>query len=195
MLKGVRRFLLVTAAITMGGIGIWGTHFVANRAILLEHGVLSRQILFNPGYTAVSFFLPTLVLLAAFFMLGIPNTAHYLYIAVAGILTGSAVCGMHYIGLLDVANYHCSYYIQNVVGSAVISVVASSAAFGIFFHLRDTWTDTWWKKALCGILLCCAVSASHWTASLGIVFEWKGNSTIHGDSKVQTSIIAFLLVS
>src|ERR1700710_293826 len=71
ILKVICRFLLLASAITMGGIGIWGMHFVGNRAVLLEHGVSGRQILYNPAYTTLSFFLPIMVLLAAFYMLGI----------------------------------------------------------------------------------------------------------------------------
>lgn len=180
---------------TMGGIGIWGMHFVGNRAVLLEHGIAARQIIYNPTYTAISFFLPILVLLAAFYMLGIPDRAHHLHIAVAGVLTGSAVCGMHYIGQLGIDNYRCSYYVQNVVGAAFIAVVASLVALSIFFRLRDTWTDTWWKRALCGVLLSCAVSGMHWTAAVGTIYNWKGNLVNHGTSRMQTAIIAFVLVS
>ena len=179
----------------MGGIGIWGMHFVGNRAVLLEHGVPARQILYNPSYTALSFFLPILVLLAAFYMLGIPDRAGHLHIAIAGVLTGSAVCGMHYIGQLGIDNYHCLYYVQNVVGAAFIAVLASLVALSIFFRLRNMWTDTWWKRALCGALLSCAVSGMHWTATVGTIYEWKGNLAVHGNSRVLTSIIAFALVS
>lgn len=179
----------------MGGIGIWGMHFVGNRAVLLEHGVPGRQILYNAAYTTLSFFLPILVLLAAFYMLGNSDKAHHIHIAVAGVLTGSAVCGMHYIGQLGIDNYHCSYHVQHVVGAALIAVVASLAALSIFFRLRATWTDSWWKRALCGAILSLAVSGMHWTAAVGTIYEWKGNSAVHGHSRMQTSIIAFALVS
>ena len=180
----------------MGGIGIWGMHFVGNRAILLEHGVPARQILYNSSYTALSFFLPILVLLAAFYMLGVPEkAANQFHVVAAGVLTGSAVCGMHYIGQLGIDNYHCSYYVQNVVGAAFIAVLASLIALSIFFRLRNTWTDTWWKRGLCGTLLSCAVSGMHWTAAAGTIYEWKGNLAVHGNSRVQASIIAFILVS
>jgi NO-binding membrane sensor protein with MHYT domain len=195
LLKVVDRFLLLASAITMGGIGIWGMHFVANRAVILENGVPARQILYNSAYTAISFFLPILVLLAAFYMLGIPDRAHPLHVALGGVLTGTAVCGMHYVGQLGIENYRCSYQVQNVVGAAVIAVVDSLIALSVFFRLRDAWTDGWWKRILCGAILSLAVSGMHWTAAVGTIYEWKGNSAVHGKSRMQASIIASSLVS
>src|ERR1700749_94861 len=114
-----RRFLLVASAITMGGIGIWGMHFVGNRAIVLQHGDPDRQILYNPAFTAISFFLPILVLLFAFYTLGMPTRVRQFHVAIAGFFTGAAVCGMHYLGQYSVENYTCSYQVANVVGAAI----------------------------------------------------------------------------
>lgn len=195
----------------MGGFGIWAMHFVGkilpslfcghalsqtgNRAIVLEHGDPQRQILYNPGFTALSFFVPILVLLFAFYTLGVTNRARQLHIAIAACLTGAAVCGMHYLGQLGVENYHCSYHVQNVIGAAIISVIASYVALSVFFRLRQAWTDVWWKRTLCGAVLAVAVSGMHWTAAAGTIYHWKGDVKVHGNSKLKTSIIASSLVS
>lgn len=178
----------------MGGIGIWGMHFVGNRAIVLANGNPERQILYNQGFTALSFFMPIMVLLFAFYYLGMPTRARQLHVAFAGVLTGAAVCGMHYLGQLGVDNYSCSYRVQNVVGAAIIAVVASFTALSVFFRLRDSWTDSWWKRALCGGILAIAVSGMHWTAAAGTIYHWKGDLSSHGDSIGQTAIIAAALV-
>ncbi|OAL28595.1 hypothetical protein AYO22_02789 [Fonsecaea multimorphosa] len=177
----------------MGGIGIWGMHFVGNRAIVLQNGDPQRQILYNSGFTAISFFMPILVLLFAFYALGMPTRARQLHVAIAACLTGAAVCGMHYIGQYGVENYVCSYRVQNVVGSAVIAELASLTALGIFFRLRDAWKDGWWKRALCGVILATAVSGMHWTAAVGTGYHWKGDLNIHGNSRGQTAVIAAAL--
>jgi NO-binding membrane sensor protein with MHYT domain len=187
--------MLFAAAITMGGFGIWAMHFVGNRAIVLEHGDPQRQILYNPGFTALSFFVPILVLVFAFYTLGVTSRARQLHIAIAACLTGAAVCGMHYLGQLGVENYHCSYHVQNVIGAAIISVIASYVALSVFFRLRQAWTDSWWKRALCGAGLAVAVSGMHWTAAAGTIYHWKGDVMVHGNSKLKTSIIASSLVS
>ncbi len=179
----------------MGGIGIWGMHFVGNRAIVLQHGDPERQILYSPGFTAISFFLPIVVLLFAFYTLGMPNRVRQLYVAIAGFFTGAAVCGMHYLGQYSVENYTCSYRVQNVVGAAIIAVLASFIALSIFFRLRDAWMDSWWKRALCGVILATAVSGMHWTAAVGTIYHWRGNLASHGNSRSQTAVIAAALVS
>ena len=202
----------------MGGFGIWAMHFVGkppaqlflrprhrscldvntmigNRAVVLEYGAPARQMLYNPGYTALSFFMPILVLVLAFYTLGVTKRARQLHVAIASCLTGAAVCGMHYLGQLGIENYHCSYKVGNVVGAAVISVFASFVALSVFFRLREKWTDTWWKRGSCGVALALAVSGMHWTAAIGTEYRWKGNLSIHGSSRNITSIIASTLVS
>ncbi|EXJ55525.1 hypothetical protein A1O7_08453 [Cladophialophora yegresii CBS 114405] len=177
----------------MGGIGIWGMHFVGNRAIVLQGGDPERQILYNPGYTAISFFLPIVVLLFAFYTLGMPTRVRQLHVAAAGFFTGAAVCGMHYLGQYSVENYTCSYRVQNVVGAAMIAVLASFIALSIFFRLRDAWMDSWWKRVLCGAILATAVSGMHWTAAVGTIYHWKRDVSSHGNSRSQTAIVAAAL--
>lgn len=169
-------------------------HFVGNRAIVLQNGDPQRQILYNPGFTALSFFMPIVVLIFAFYTLGMPSRARLLRLAIAGFLTGAAVCGMHYLGQLGVENYHCSYRVQNVVGAAIIAVLASFIALSVFFRLRETWTDSWWKRLLCGCVLALAVSGMHWSAAVGTIYVWKGDLSIHGNTRTQTAIIAASLV-
>ncbi|KIW98133.1 uncharacterized protein Z519_01717 [Cladophialophora bantiana CBS 173.52] len=177
----------------MGGIGIWGMHFVGNRAIVLQDGDPERQILYDPGFTVISFFMPILVLLFAFYTLGMPTRARQLHVAIAACLTGAAVCGMHYLGQYSVENYVCFYRAQNVAGAAIIAVLTSFIALGIFFRLRDAWKDGWWKRALCGVILATAVSGMHWTAAVGTIYHWKGHLSIPGNSRSQTAVIAAAL--
>lgn len=181
----------------MGGIGIWCMHFIGNRAIVLGNGDPSIQILYNVAFTATSFVLPVVVLLAAFYAAGVEQKAGYLHILIGGLLTGSSVCGMHYVGQLGIANYKCSYRISNVVGSAVIAIFSSTAALGIFFRWRSTWSDSWWRRGICACLLAAAVSGMHWTAAVGTRYSGRDGSVRHGTqlSRSQVVIICAVLVS
>ena len=181
----------------MGGIGIWCMHFIGNRAIVLGNGDPSIQILYNVAFTATSFVLPVVVLLAAFYAAGVEQKAGYLHILIGGLLTGSSVCGMHYVGQLGIANYKCSYRISNVVGSAVIAIFSSTAALGIFFRWRSTWSDSWWRRGICACLLAGAVSGMHWTAAVGTRYIGRDGSVRHGTklSRSQVVIICAVLVS
>ena len=169
-------------------------HFIGNRAIVLDNGKPSRQILYSSGFTALSFFLPIIVLLKAFYLLGSTSKAKPLFIILAGILTGTAVCGMHYLGDYGISNYYCVYHVGNIVGSAIIAVAASLIALSIFFRLRETWTDSWWKRALCAAILACAVSGMHWTAAVGTLYRYKGSRAGgSGTNRTQTVIICAAL--
>ncbi|KAE8351526.1 hypothetical protein BDV28DRAFT_136887 [Aspergillus coremiiformis] len=188
-------YLLLTSSISMGGVGIWCMHFIGNRAIVLGSGESGIQILYSMTFTGVSFVLPVIVLLAAFYVIGTSEKAGYIRIITGGLLTGSSVCGMHYIGQLGIANYQCSYRSATVVGSAVIAVFASTTALSIFFRWRATWTDSWWRRGVCGCLLAAAVSGMHWTAAVGTSYRNLDESVKKGGqlSRTQTVIICAVM--
>ncbi|CAG8060247.1 unnamed protein product [Penicillium nalgiovense] len=187
-------YLLLTSSITMGGIGIWCMHFIGNRAIVLGEGEPHVQAMYNVAFTGTSFVLPVVVLLFAFYAVGVEEKAGYIRILIGGLLTGSAVCGMHYIGQLGISNYRCSYHVANVVGSAIIAIVSSTAALGIFFRWRATWTDSWWRRGICACLLACAVSGMHWTAAVGTVYRDHNRITMHGTQLSRSQVVIICTV-
>jgi NO-binding membrane sensor protein with MHYT domain len=190
------RYLLVTSSITMGGIGIWCMHFVGNRAIIMAEGQPALQIIYNTGFTSISFFLPIIVLSGAFYLLAATGRINRYSIAFAGVLMGVAIGGMHYLGQLGISNYRCNYRAANVAGAAIISIVASVIALSVFFKLRESWTDSWWKRMVCGIILACSVSGMHWTATVGTWYRFKGFGSMPTDplSREQIVIICSTLV-
>src|SRR2546423_1532685 len=133
----------------MGGIAIWCMHFVGNRAIVLGNSESVLQIEYNSAFTALSFFVPILVLLAAFTAVGVNDKVSKIRVLLGGTLAGFAICGMHYLGQAGIDNYACIYKAANVVGAAIIAVFASVTALSVFFVLRAAWTNSWWKRALC----------------------------------------------
>lgn len=179
----------------MGGIGIWCMHFIGNRAVVLGDGHSLPQILYSVSFTGASFALPVCVLLAAFYAIGASERAGNVRIGIGGILTGSSICGMHYVGQLGIANYSCSYRVANVVGSAIIAISASTAALVVFFRSRATWTDGWWRRAICALFMAGAVSGMHWTATVGTSYREYDTSITDGQlSRNQTVIICSVLV-
>src|SRR5579859_6409561 len=122
------RYLLVGSSITMGAIAIWCMHFIGNRAIVLGDGQAEIQIAYSTGFTALSFFVPILVLLAAFLAVGTNDKISKIRVVLGGGLAGLAICGMHYLGQAGISNYTCVYRVANVVGSVIIAVLASVTA-------------------------------------------------------------------
>ena len=191
------RYLLITSSVTMGGIGIWCMHFIGNRSVILSHGESHAQIVYSSGYTAISFFLPIVVLLGAFYLIGTSESATRWRITFGGLLAGLAICGMHYVGQLGIANYICMYDWRNVLGAGIIAVFDSIVALSVFFSLRAAWTNLWWKRAACGLILASAVSGMHWLATVGTFYRYRGLSRSARSqlSREQTVIVVLVLVS
>ncbi|CAK7216033.1 hypothetical protein SBRCBS47491_002693 [Sporothrix bragantina] len=194
-IKGIfNHLLLVSSAITMGGIAIWCMHYIGNRAIDIADGQPELQIAYSSGFTALSFFVPILVLLAAFVATGTNNSVKWWRVAVGGFMAGTAICGMHYIGNASISNYACEYKVANVVGSAIISVAASIVALALFFIFRSSWTASWWKRSICAVVLAGAVSGMHWCASTGTKYRMLKLNTGNSDlSRIATVVVVICL--
>lgn len=160
----------------MGGIAIWGMYFIGNRATVIGNGAEELQPAYSPGFTTLSFFVPILVLLVAFAVVGTSDERlDYFRIILAGTLTGSGVCAMHYLGQAGISNYECLYTLSNFIGAAVIAIVASIAALGFFAYFRSSWDTRWWSRIISAVILATAVSGTHWVTSVGTAYHPKGS--------------------
>jgi NO-binding membrane sensor protein with MHYT domain len=155
---------------------------------------MELQIAYSSGFTALSFFVPILVLLAAFVAIGTSSRVHWWRVATGGTLAGGAICGMHYLGNASISNYECIYNYVNVAFSAVIAVAASITALALFFVFRASWTHSWWKRGASAILLAGAVSGMHWCASTGTQYRLVDlNNGVNETSRNTTVIIVICL--
>ncbi|QSL65011.1 hypothetical protein MERGE_002315 [Pneumocystis wakefieldiae] len=161
------------SSLSMGGIAIWSMHFLGNRAIILHDGDPQYQLEYNPGFTALSFFLPILVLLLAYLLTGTNEKVSPLRVFSGGIFGGLAICGMHYTGQAGISNYIAFYNIGYVIGSVIIAIFATVFTLALFFTLQSKWENAWWKLLGCSVLLASAVSGMHWVASLGTAYRYR----------------------
>ncbi|KAI1412453.1 DAO-domain-containing protein [Hypoxylon sp. FL1857] len=189
----VNNLILVSAAIAMGGISIWCMHFVGNRAIVLGHDELELRIDYSSGFSALSFFLPVFVLLAAFVAIGANYRVSLWRTCCGGVLAGAGICGMHYLGNLSINNYQCIYNPVYVVGAALIAVFDSIVALSLFFVVRASWTNSWWKRGLSAVLLAAAVSGMHWVAAVGTEYRLIHLNDRARLSQTQAIIVAICL--
>ena len=172
-------------------------HFVGNRAIEMADGQPEFQISYNPAFTAASFFLPIGVVGLAFFFFSTAEKVGVFATLLGGLLTGAAVCGMHFMGQLGISNYQPIYVRAYVVGSAIIAVAASTVALSIFFYLRTTWTDSWFKRMACAFLLATSISGMHWVATVGTTYRLKAGMARFENrlSRQVTVVVVLCLVS
>ncbi|KAJ3548764.1 hypothetical protein NM208_g844 [Fusarium decemcellulare] len=185
--------LLASSAITMGGISIWCMHFIGNRAIDLANHEPDLQVAYSSGFTAISFFVPIVVLLAAFTAIGTNSSTSWWRVTAGSILCGAAVCGMHYLGNSSIKNYRCIYQPAFIAGAAVIAVFASIIALSILFVFRDVWAHSWWKRSLSAVILAGAVSGMHWCAVVGTRYRLIDVKPNNEPSRIATVIVVICL--
>jgi NO-binding membrane sensor protein with MHYT domain len=161
----------------------------------LASGEPEMQVSYSPGFTVLSFFVPIAVLLTAFIAVGSNDSISWWRISAGGLICGVAVCGMHYLGNASISNYHCIYRVANVVGSAIIAVIASVVSLSTFFAFRAMWANSWWKRILSAVILACAVSGMHWCAALGTRYRFISTNRGSAATRDATVIVVICLVS
>lgn len=160
-----------------------------------SNGPLELQIAYNPGFTALSFFVPIIVLFLAFSAVGSNEKVSLIRVGLGGGLAGLGIVGMHYLGQAGISNYDCIYIIGKVVGAGAIAVGASIGALTVFFIWRSSWDSSWWKRAGCAVILAGAVSGMHWLASVSTQYRLKVvDTTITNSSRDATVIVVIVLV-
>lgn len=173
-------------------------HFVGNRAIIMGDGSREIQLYYNAGYTALSVFLPII-----FLFFGFTIAEHYnrstraLYIALvpSGFIAGLAIVGMHYIGNLGTSNYRLINEVDFIIGAAAIAVGACWISLTLFFHFKQHWINSLWRRMMCSTLLAGAVSGMHWVASIGTKYQLVGYHQGSGGSRNTNLIVAVVMVS
>lgn len=182
----------------MGAIAIWGMYFIGNRATIIGDGADEWQLVYSPGFTTLTFFIPILVIFIAFAVVGTSDEKlDYARIVLGGTLTGLGVCCMHYLGQAGISNYTCIYTVPHVIGAAIIAIVVSIAALGTFSYFRSSWDVHWWWRVVCATILATAVSGTHWVASAGTDYQLIGTDPEHNTaySRNNTCIGVIVLVT
>ncbi|KAH8661023.1 hypothetical protein BGZ61DRAFT_564452 [Ilyonectria robusta] len=194
--KGIHnQILLAGAAISMGGIAIWSMHFIGNRAIYILDGEEELQIAYSTRLTILSLFVPILLLLLAFLVVSSNDRMRWSRIGLSGSLSGVAICGMHYLGNASINNYCCSYQTVYVVVAALIAVAASTTALALFFVFDAAWTNAWWRRVGCAMVLAGAVSGMHWCAAAGTRYTLLHLYSPRNGMSRDTTIIVVICLS
>jgi NO-binding membrane sensor protein with MHYT domain len=127
-----RNFWLVMSAVSIGGTGIWGMHFVAMLGVTVHGSVLRWDV----PLTILSLVVAIGVVGGGMFLVGY-GPRRSLTLLTAGLVTGSGVAIMHYLGMAAMrVQGRIEYNVRIVALSVVIAVVAASAALWIVQHVR-----------------------------------------------------------
>ncbi|KAL6703011.1 hypothetical protein ACN47E_010287 [Coniothyrium glycines] len=186
-------------AVSFGLVAIWCMHFVGNRAIVLGDGEDDIQLYYSPAYTAMSAFLPVIVIFLGlavadkFYKGSQRAVTRFASLGVCGLCAGAAVTEMHYLGNNGTKNYRLHLNWPHVFGAASIAVGACLISFGLFFHWSNHWMNNWWRRLVVALFLALAVSGMHWTAAVGTWYELRGYHEGPGQERNINLIISLCL--
>jgi PAS domain S-box-containing protein len=157
---GRRRMLWTGGGALAMGLGIWSMHFV---------GMLALQLPVLIWYDALFIFLSAVAAVVgcaiAFSIFNRATVSSWL-LALASVLMGLAIAGMHYIGMAGMRmSADVSYDPVIVSASVAVAIVFSFAALALTRNLIATPTvpRAWLKKAGASLLLGFAVTGMHYT--------------------------------
>ena len=148
------------------GVGIWSMHFV---------GMLAFHLQMSVEYDAPLVLMSLLVAIgASAFALSVASrpVLPFSVLAVASLLMGSAISGMHYIGMAAMRlPAVLTWRPTLVIASIAIAITASFAALLLAFRLRGSGGGLFrWARTWAAMLMGVAIAGMHYTAMAAAQF-------------------------
>jgi NO-binding membrane sensor protein with MHYT domain len=123
---------LALSAVSIGGTGIWAMHFTGMLGVSVDDSVVRWEVL----PTVLSLVIAIVVVGVGMFLVGYGAPRAWT-LPVAGVITGSGVATMHYMGMAAMRIQGTIHYdIALVALSELIAVVAATAALWITRAVR-----------------------------------------------------------
>ena len=161
---GARSVWLSGGALAMG-IGIWSMHYVGMLAFRLP-----VPVQYDWPTVVASLLAAVLASAIALFVVS-RKTMGFFRIIVGGVFMGSAVAGMHYIGMAAMrlpAMCHFSFWIVTI--SVVLAIVISLVALWLTFYFRGETRSGGWRKILSALVMGAAIPTMHYTGMAAASF-------------------------
>ncbi|KAL7422485.1 hypothetical protein Q5752_003133 [Cryptotrichosporon argae] len=173
--KGLRNFaLLLLAALSFAAVAVWGMHFVGMSSVRLKASPdVTWYLMFSPGFTVLSLFVPLVATAFAFWFLGSTDDFSWTRSVISGLIVGLTVGLMHYSASFKLPYLNVSYTAVTVTFALVLACVAATVALTLFFRLRSQWQDSFWKRGVCAIFLAAAVCGMHYLGLGGTSYMAK----------------------
>jgi len=118
-------------------------------------------------------------------------------LAVSAALLGSAICGMHYVGMAAMKMDATLLYVPSLFAlSILIAITASGAALWIVFRLGQYAGNrkTWWQ-ILAALIMGAAICGMHYTGMEAAVFLPYADCRYNPNQTYETLAIAVALIS
>jgi PAS domain S-box-containing protein len=163
--RGRTHYMWLTGGAVAMGMGIWCMHYI---------GMLAYSLPVHVFYDW-----PTVLwsLLAAIGAAGVAlfvvsrNEMGLLSIGIGGLLMGTGIAAMHYIGMEAMRLPAMCHYSPGIVFlSVVLAIVISLVALWLTFHLREETQSFSWRKLTSTLLMGVAIPVMHYTGMAAITF-------------------------
>jgi PAS domain S-box-containing protein len=163
--RGGARSLWLSGGATAMGIGIWSMHYVGMLAFRLPVPV-------QYDWPTVLLSLLAAILASAIALFVVSRSKMGLLQAVVGsVFMGSAIAGMHYIGMAAMRLPAMCQYSRGIVTiSVVLAIVISLVALWLTFYFRGEAKSGGWRKALSAVVMGTAVPVMHYTGMAAASF-------------------------
>ncbi|MDO7906395.1 EAL domain-containing protein [Paenibacillus sp. JX-17] len=172
------------------GCGVWSMHFTG---MLAFH--LGMAYSFHLLWTALS---AVVVILASWiaFRISYTDTLGLTRRVLAGLVMGSGVTGMHYIGMHALqTEAHIEYDPWRVLLSVLIALGASYTALSLFRKFRSSPEFARWKL-LCAVIMGAAVSGMHYTGmSATQLYSNHGGMAMHEEQGPQIILLGGIILT
>jgi PAS domain S-box-containing protein len=164
--RGRIRFTWLMGGSFAMGMGIWSMHYIGMLAYSLP--------------LTVHYHWPTVLLSLAAAMLASAvalfvvsrNTMGPMSTAIGGLLMGTGIASMHYVGMDAMRlSAMCHYTAWIVVLSVVLAILISLVALWLTFHLRAQTKSMGWRKLASALLMGLAIPVMHYTGMAAVTFR------------------------
>jgi NO-binding membrane sensor protein with MHYT domain len=175
---------LLIASVALGGTGIWVTHIVA----MLGYTIPGQEILYNVPMTALSLAIAISVVATGLFIVGLGRGGLGL-VLVAGMIMGTGIAAMHYVGMAAVSMHGTMRYDLRMVGISVLSaMVICAAVLAAGLRVRGVWSSLG-----VSVVMGAALTGMHYTA-MAAVHVYAGGPRMVMSGEPASSLLFPLLL-
>ncbi|MGO2354496.1 MAG: MHYT domain-containing protein [Marinomonas foliarum] len=183
VIEKYKTIALVSGSFIMAG-GIWSMHFVGMLAFNMGHSVT-----YDPLLTTLSLIPAIWASYVTLKRLITPDLNIWLLLT-SGILVGSGIGAMHYIGMEAMQmpvqlKYDPTWFFASIV----IAVVLAFIALSTHYYVRKMWSnlDSKWVSCISALIMGAAISGMHYAGMAGARFITSGDEMMSHSHMQETS--------
>jgi two-component system, sensor histidine kinase and response regulator len=163
--RGQARVLWLAGGSFAMGTGIWAMHYIGMLAYSLP-----VEVRYDWPAVSASFAAAVLASAIALYVASRPQLGARAIVS-GGILMGTGIAAMHYIGMMAMRMPAiCGYSPLLVVLSVLLAIVISMVALWLTFRLRAERGSGGWRKAGSAVLMGAAIPAMHYCGMAAVSF-------------------------